>query len=58
MPSAVLNWLALAGWGTGSGSAATEATEGVVRERNAPDSTQMLSLDELINKVRSTLHSF
>ncbi|KAL5534809.1 hypothetical protein ACEPAG_1273 [Sanghuangporus baumii] len=45
MPSAILNWLALAGWGTSHGDNA----EGQEKSA-APASTEMLTLPELIEK--------
>ncbi|KAH8111483.1 glutamyl-tRNA synthetase [Phellopilus nigrolimitatus] len=46
MAPAVLNWLALAGWGVGSAS-----ETGGVERKEAPASTDMLTLDELIEKL-------
>lgn len=44
MAPAVLNWLALAGWGTSHGKIPSET-------RNAaPDSTEMLTLGELVDR--------
>ena len=46
MPAAILNWLALAGWGTTHG----EVEEGKEKVA-APTSTEMFTLPELIEKV-------
>ena len=46
MPAAILNWLALAGWGTTHG----EIEEGKEKVA-APTSTEMFTLPELIEKV-------
>ena len=45
MSSAVLNWLALAGWGTSHGK---DSHKG--QQQNAPDSTEMLTLEQLIDR--------
>ncbi|KAI0078525.1 glutamyl-tRNA synthetase [Panus rudis PR-1116 ss-1] len=44
-PDAVLNWLALAGWGTQRGSASDAHSK-----KSAPDSTAVMTLPELIEK--------
>lgn len=45
MSSAVLNWLALAGWGTSHGKGSHAGAQ-----RSAPDSTEMLTLTQLIDR--------
>ena len=45
MSSAVLNWLALAGWGTSHGKGSHAAAH-----QSAPDSTEMLTLTQLIDR--------
>jgi glutamyl-tRNA synthetase len=55
-PDAVLNWLALAGWGAhteSSSSSSSSSSEGdqVSRTVKAPDSTTVLSLSEIIDNV-------
>ena len=52
-PDAVLNWLALAGWGAHTESSSSSSSEGdqVSRTVKAPDSTTVLSLSEIIDNV-------
>lgn len=53
-PSAVLNWLALAGWGVQQSDASTPTTGSTA----APDSTAVMSISEMIENVSSsTLYS-
>ena len=47
----MLNWLALAGWGSQSGSTDSQTGRREERTSTPPDSTDMLTLDELIEKV-------
>ena len=46
MAPAVLNWLALAGWGTGRSHKSGEHSSS-----SAPASTEVLTLSDLIDKV-------
>ena len=46
MAPAVLNWLALAGWGAGHGENSHKS------KKAAPSSTELLTLSDLIEKVR------
>ena len=46
----MLNWLALAGWGS-SGSTDSQTGRREERTSTPPDSTDMLTLNELIEKV-------
>jgi glutamyl-tRNA synthetase len=52
-PDAVLNWLALAGWGTHteSSSHGDKVSGTVGRTVKAPDSTAVMSLSEIIDNV-------
>ena len=50
-PDAVLNWLALAGWGTHT-EAPTQDDRASKTIKKAPDSTTVMSLSEIINNVR------
>jgi hypothetical protein len=46
----VLNWLALAGWGTTT-DASTETAGSAQSKTNAPDSTTVMTLPNLIENV-------
>lgn len=48
-PDAVLNWLALAGWGTHTEESSDQASKTAAK---APDSTTVMSLSEIITNVR------
>jgi hypothetical protein len=48
-PDAVLNWLALAGWGTHTKP--SDQSDQPTRTVKAPDSTTVMSLSEIINNV-------
>jgi hypothetical protein len=48
-PDAVLNWLALAGWGTHTEESSDQASK---RAAKAPDSTTVMSLSEIVTNVR------
>jgi hypothetical protein len=54
-PAAVLNWLALAGWGVQhdlvGDASVSEASFRPHPHQDAPDSTMLMSLDELISEV-------
>jgi glutamyl-tRNA synthetase len=52
-PEAVLNWLALAGWGVHQDRSSTQSTSATATRtlQHAPDSTAMMSLSELVMKV-------
>lgn len=43
---AILNWLALAGWGVSHEAATTSS-----QQKHAPDSTAIMSLEEMIREV-------
>ena len=47
-PDAVLNWLALAGWGTHTEESGDQAS----KTAKAPDSTTVMSLSEIVTNVR------
>ncbi|KDQ52975.1 hypothetical protein JAAARDRAFT_39688 [Jaapia argillacea MUCL 33604] len=51
-PGAILNWLALAGWGVQHDATESPASSSssTTRERNAPDSTAVMSVPEIIEK--------
>lgn len=48
---AILNWLALAGWGTRHPEREEQAMS--FGHHDAPDSTAIMSLEEIINEVNS-----
>ena len=48
-PDAVLNWLALAGWGTHIEESGDQVSKTAAK---APDSTTVMSLSEIISNVR------
>ena len=48
-PDAVLNWLALAGWGTHTESSGQ--SDQPTKTVKAPDSTTVMNLSEIINNV-------
>jgi glutamyl-tRNA synthetase len=48
-PDAVLNWLALAGWGTHTEP--SDQSDQPTRTVKAPDSTTVMNLSEIINNV-------
>ncbi|KAI0252733.1 glutamyl-tRNA synthetase [Lactifluus subvellereus] len=50
-PDAVLNWLALAGWGTHTESSSSQGDQ-VSRTVKAPDSTTVMSLSEIIDNFK------
>jgi glutamyl-tRNA synthetase len=54
-PDAVLNWLALAGWGTHTES--SEQGDQPSKVVQAPDSTTVMNLSEIVNNVRLFLLS-
>lgn len=51
LPQAVLNWLALAGWGSGSDSSKNVSENQRKSKVAAPESTEMLTLTQLIDKA-------
>ena len=55
-PDAVLNWLALAGWGTHTES--SDQGDQPSRTVKAPDSTTVMNLSEVINNVRLSASYF
>lgn len=57
-PVAILNWLALAGWGAQYEAVSPENTSTSRLVHRAPDSTTVMSLQELINEVRLPVLSF
>jgi glutamyl-tRNA synthetase len=48
-PDAVLNWLALTGWGTHTEESGDQASKTAAK---APDSTTVMSLPEIVTNVR------
>jgi glutamyl-tRNA synthetase len=54
-PDAVLNWLALAGWGTHTEP--SEQGDQPSKVVQAPDSTTVMNLSEIVNNVRLFLLS-
>lgn len=48
-PNAILNWLALAGWGVQHDVQPVSSASSA--ERHAPDSTAVMSLDEMVQAV-------
>lgn len=51
LPQAVLNWLALAGWGSGPDSSKSVSENQRESKVAAPESTEMLTLNQLIDKA-------
>lgn len=52
-PDAVLNWLALAGWGAHTEESGDQASKAAAK---APDSTAVMSLSEIVTNVRFPNH--
>ncbi|KIY73144.1 glutamyl-tRNA synthetase [Cylindrobasidium torrendii FP15055 ss-10] len=47
-PAAVLNWLALAGWGAKFSESTSDGLEVRTKDQEAPDSTALMTLDDMI----------
>lgn len=50
-PGAVLNWLALAGWGVQQDTSDSSTPSSARRMKQAPDSTTIMSMEEMIQSV-------
>ncbi len=58
-PGAILNWLALAGWGTQSHQHSSDTPPPHSSSpKHAPDSTTVMSLSEMVEAVRRNRHVF
>jgi len=53
-PAALLNWLVLSGWGVGHNSQASEGASKSRSSNGVPDSTKIMTLDEMIDQFDIT----